>query len=131
MIAKMSHFFLHIVIAKCSFMMIFFVNCDCRNACNGFDIMQITNARILLMNLFLFFSAYYDCKNSPHEFLFFSTNCNLKNVHKNFKLWLCKSSRWIQMQCMWWKLHTSQLVLLNFLLINHCYGYITKLKTWR
>jgi hypothetical protein len=44
---------------------------------------------------------------------------------------LCKSWRWIQMQCMWWKLHTSQLVLLNFLLINHCYGYITKLKTWR
>ncbi len=82
----MSHFLLHIVIAKCSFMMNFFVNCDCRNPCNGFDIMQITNARILLMNLFLFFSAYYDCKNSPHEFLFFSTNCNLKNVHKNFKL---------------------------------------------
>jgi hypothetical protein len=47
--------FLHSVITKCSFMMNFFANFDCRNACNGFDIMQIANARILLTNFFLFY----------------------------------------------------------------------------
>jgi hypothetical protein len=69
--------FLHSVITKCSFMMKFFANCDCRNACNGFDILQIANARILHMNFFFFLQivilrmfikiSNYDCVNLQDE----------------------------------------------------------------
>jgi hypothetical protein len=52
--APTKFLFLHSVITKCSFVMNLFANCDCRNACNCFDIMQIANARILHMNFFSF-----------------------------------------------------------------------------
>jgi hypothetical protein len=50
-----------------------FANCDCRNAFNGFDTMQIANARILQINFFSFLQitilrmlikiSNYDCVN--------------------------------------------------------------------